>query len=67
MGRGAVRQGVMSRNTPKKPTKPASAAELRERRLAEALRNNLKRRKAAERAAGSTSGEPDPEDDKTAG
>lgn len=41
----------MSQNPPEKPQKPAgkrlTAAELREQRLAEALRANLRRRKAA--------------------
>jgi hypothetical protein len=36
----------MSRKSPEKPSKPASAAEKRHQRLAEALRANLKRRKA---------------------
>jgi hypothetical protein len=39
----------MSRNTPEKPQKPASAADKRAQRLAEALRANLKRRKAVVR------------------
>lgn len=41
----------MSQNPPEKPQKPTrkrlTAAELREQRLAEALRANLRRRKAA--------------------
>ena len=37
----------MSRKDPEKLPKPASAAEKRQQRLAEALRANLKRRKAA--------------------
>jgi hypothetical protein len=37
----------MSRKGPEKPAKPISAAEKRQQRLAEALRANLKRRKAA--------------------
>ena len=37
----------MSRKGPEKPSKPVSAAEKRQQRLAEALRANLKRRKAA--------------------
>ncbi len=36
----------MSRNSPEKPQKPASQADKRAKRLAEALRANLKRRKA---------------------
>jgi hypothetical protein len=36
----------MSRKDPEKPQKPASDAEKRKARLAEALRANLKRRKA---------------------
>jgi hypothetical protein len=35
----------MSRKSPEKPQKPASAADRRAKRLAEALRANLKRRK----------------------
>ena len=37
----------MSRKSPEKPTKPATAADVRARRLADALRANLKRRKSA--------------------
>jgi hypothetical protein len=37
----------MSRKDPEKPQKPASDADKRKERLAEALRANLKRRKAA--------------------
>jgi hypothetical protein len=36
----------MSRKSPEKTQKPASAADVRARRLAEALRANLKRRKS---------------------
>ena len=36
----------MSRKDPEKPKKPASDAEKRKERLAEALRANLRRRKA---------------------
>ena len=41
----------MSRNPPDNPAKKPSAAELRQQRLAEALRANLKRRKAAKPAS----------------
>jgi len=46
---------MMSRNSPEKPAKPAGPAQRgpagdRERRLADALRANLKRRKAAGQA-----------------
>ncbi|MEQ1782996.1 MAG: hypothetical protein ABMA14_16690 [Hyphomonadaceae bacterium] len=37
----------MSRKSPEKPIKPPAAADVRARRLAEALRANLKRRKSA--------------------
>ncbi len=51
----------MSQNPPEKPDKPArkglTAAEVREQRLAKALRANLRRRKAAgAHDAGSPSG-----------
>ncbi len=36
----------MSRKSPEKPMKPVTAADVRARRLAEALRANLKRRKS---------------------
>jgi hypothetical protein len=42
----------MSRNRPEKPQKPASQADRRAKKLAEALRANLKRRKVAGRAEG---------------
>jgi hypothetical protein len=42
----------MSRNSPEKPQKPVSTADRRAKRLAEALRANLKRRKAAGQADG---------------
>jgi len=49
----------MPRKTPEKPGKQRTAAELREQRLAVALRANLKRRKAAGApAASNTSGKP---------
>jgi hypothetical protein len=56
----------MSQNPPEKPPKPArkrlTAAELREQRLAEALRANLRRRKAT-RSGDATppSGKPEPD------
>jgi hypothetical protein len=37
----------MSRNSPEKPQKPVSQADRRAKKLADALRANLKRRKAA--------------------
>jgi hypothetical protein len=43
----------MSRKAPEKPEKPAQADD-RQRRLAEALRANLRRRKAAGRNGGQT-------------
>jgi hypothetical protein len=52
-------EASMPRKTPEKPGKQRTAAELREQRLAEALRANLKRRKAAgAQAASNTSGKP---------
>jgi hypothetical protein len=42
----------MSRNSPEKPQKPVSQADRRAKKLAEALRANLKRRKAAGPAEG---------------
>ena len=54
----------MSRNLPEKPSKPLTQAERRAQRLAEALRANLKRRKAAGQAtAKNTSGKPAPGED----
>ncbi len=50
----------MSRNPPENPPKRLTAAQLRERRLAEALRANLKRRKAVGRTGQqNTSGKPE--------
>lgn len=50
----------MSRNPPEKPTKPLTEAQRREKRLAEALRANLKRRKAVGPSGPqNTSGKPD--------
>ncbi|MDP3495073.1 MAG: hypothetical protein Q8R82_18330 [Hyphomonadaceae bacterium] len=50
----------MSRNPTNKPKKPMTEAERRDARLAEALRANLKRRKAAGQAAQqNTSGKPE--------
>jgi hypothetical protein len=56
----------MSQNPPEKPQKPArkrlTAAEVREQRLAEALRANLRRRKAGRSGDGaSPSGKPEPD------
>lgn len=45
----------MSRNSQQKPQKPNAQADRRAKKLADALRANLKRRKAAERAEGSDS------------
>ena len=45
----------MSRNSKQKPQKPNAQADRRAKKLADALRANLKRRKAAERAEGSDS------------
>jgi hypothetical protein len=42
---------MMSRKDPEKPSKQATSADLRQQRLAEALRANLKRRKAAKPGA----------------
>jgi hypothetical protein len=42
----------MSRNTPEKPQKPVSQPDGRTKKLADALRANLKRRKAVERTEG---------------
>jgi hypothetical protein len=54
----------MSRKPTQKPDKKLSAAELRERRLAEALRANLKRRKASKTPAQpDTSGKPQDDED----
>jgi hypothetical protein len=47
----------MPQKPSQKPAKPASAAERREQRLADALRANLKRRKAS---LSKPSGKPDP-------
>jgi hypothetical protein len=53
----------MSRKGPEKPAKP-SPAELRQQRLAEALRANLKRRKAAGQNRGeNSSGKPEDDGD----
>jgi hypothetical protein len=49
MGRGGVIEASMSRNPTEKPVKQPTAADRRQQRLAEALRSNLKRRKAAGR------------------
>jgi hypothetical protein len=56
----------MSQNPPEKPQKPAwkrlTAAEVREQRLAEALRANLRRRKAGRSGDGAPpSGKPEPD------
>ena len=52
-------EASMPRKTPEKPGKQPSAAELREQRLAKALRANLKRRKpAGAPATPNTSGKP---------
>ena len=54
----------MSRNPPEKPRKPMTEAHRREQRLAEALRANLKRRKAVRQAdAKNTAGKPDTGED----
>lgn len=54
----------MSRNPPENPPKRPTAAERREQRLAEALRANLKRRKAVGRGgAQNTSGKPEASED----
>jgi hypothetical protein len=54
----------MSRNSQQKPQKPTAQADLRAKKLAEALRANLKRRKAAGRADGAdTSGKSPPDAD----
>ena len=45
-------QASMSQKGPENPRKPASAAAEKAERLAEALRANLRRRKAAGRARG---------------
>jgi hypothetical protein len=51
----------MAGNPPQKPQKPTSAASQRDKRRAEALRANLKRRKAAANPSGDKpSGKPDP-------
>ncbi len=52
MGWGRPGQERMPQKPPKKPSQPGSEAERREARLAEALRANLKRRKAVGRNAG---------------
>ncbi|MDP3739956.1 MAG: hypothetical protein Q8R02_21400 [Hyphomonadaceae bacterium] len=50
----------MSRKGPEKPPKPATNADRRQKRLAEALRANLKRRKAVRQNPGKdTLGKPD--------
>jgi len=54
----------MSRNPPNKPKKAMTEAERREARLAQALRANLKRRKAAGQAGHqNTPGKPEPGED----
>ena len=54
----------MSRKAPENPPKQPTAAERRERRLAEALRANLKRRKAVGRGSPqNTSGKPEAGED----
>jgi len=49
MGRGGVRQAIMSRKIPENLPKQASMSDRKAKRLAEALRANLRRRKAAVR------------------
>jgi hypothetical protein len=57
---GFAEEARMPQKPPQKPAKPVSAAERREQRLAEALRANLKRRKAARKTdAPKPSGKPD--------
>ena len=54
----------MSRKSPEKPKKPASAADVRAKRLAEALRANLKRRKSSPAAdSGDTAGKSETADE----
>jgi hypothetical protein len=54
----------MPQKPPEKPGKRPSAAEVREARLAEALRANLKRRKAVQKPLRpKPSGKPDPAKD----
>jgi hypothetical protein len=54
----------MPQKPPEKPAKPGSAAARREARLAQALRANLKRRKAAANPSGDKPyGKPDPAKD----
>lgn len=57
-------EAIMSRKPPENLPKQLTAAQLRERRLAEALRANLKRRKALGRTGPqNTSGKPEAGED----
>jgi hypothetical protein len=49
----------MSRKGTEKPDKPVTGADVRRQRLAEALRSNLKRRKAAKTLPPDVAGKPD--------
>jgi hypothetical protein len=60
MGRGTLGEARMSRKGPEKPSGEHTPAELRRRRLAEALRANLKRRKATRPPK--AAGKPDAQD-----
>jgi hypothetical protein len=54
----------LSRKGPEKPPKPATEAERRQVRLADALRANLKRRKAVgPKPGGDVSGKPEDNED----
>jgi hypothetical protein len=61
MGRAGLKEARLSRKGPEKPAKPASTADQRKQRLAEALRANLKRRKAGNKLTKLTSPSGKPE------